>query len=283
MKPCTICGGQNQKMIYDKLLMKCIDCGFVTANLEIEFHDLLTIYSEKYFKGEAYDDYLRDKDETQLNFKSRMASLEKIIPKEKLQKIFEIGCAYGFFGELATTVWGAEYTGIDIAHEATEHAKTSFNLNVFCEDYIRSFQHNLRFDTVFMWDVIEHLSDPMAVVEKISQEISKGGFIVIHTPDISSFLARIQGRKWRQISPPHHLHYFNKTSLTKLLEKNGFRLVDISYPAFSRSLRFIFYSLFILKRKKCPFFIKKIYDIIPEKMSISVNTRDLMFVVAQKT
>lgn len=283
MKPCIICGGQNQKLIYDKLLIKCVDCGFVTANLEIEFHDLITIYSEKYFKGEAYDDYLRDKDELQRNFKSRMASLEKMIPKEKLKKIFEIGCAYGFFGELAKTFWRAEYTGIDIAREATEYAKSTFNLNVFCEDYIQSFQHSLPFDTVFMWDVIEHLANPMTVIEKISKEISQGGFIVITTGDMNSFLARIQGRKWRMIAPPTHLHYFNRESITKLLGKNGFHLVDISYPAVSRSLKFILYSLFILKRKKCPLVIKKIYDIIPEKMRISVNTRDIMVVVAQKT
>ena len=68
MKHCIICEGQNQKMIYDNLLIKCLDCGFVTANLKIELHELKAIYSEKYFKGEAYDDYIRDKIEHQQNF-----------------------------------------------------------------------------------------------------------------------------------------------------------------------------------------------------------------------
>jgi 2-polyprenyl-3-methyl-5-hydroxy-6-metoxy-1,4-benzoquinol methylase len=269
-------------MIYDGLLMNCMDCGFVTANLEIGYADLQSIYSEKYFKGDAYDDYPRDKAEHQQNFSKRMTAVEKIIPEEKLKKIFEIGCAYGFFGELVTKKWKAAYSGIDISKEATEFAKTTLNLNVFCGDYLESFPHKFDFDTVFMWDVIEHLINPMMVVKKISAEISQGGFIVITTGDIGALLPRLQGKKWRMISPPAHLHYFNKRSITKLLEKNGFQVIDISYPAVSRSVRQIFYSLFIQKREECPAILQKIYNGIPEKMNLSLNTRDIMVVVAQK-
>ena len=282
MGPCIICGSENQKMIYDGLLISCTDCGFVTANLEIGYEDILAIYSEKYFKGEAYDDYLRDKDEHQQNFRKRMKAVEKIIPGAKLKKILEIGCAYGFFGELATSAWGAGYTGIDIATEAVEYAKSTLKLNVFCGDYLQSFQNKFTFDTVFMWDVIEHLRNPMAVIEKVSKEISPKGFIVITTGDIGALLPRLQKKKWRMISPPAHLHYFNRKTITKLLEKNGFRVVDISYPAVSRSIKQIFYSLFILNRERCPAVIKKMYGIIPEKMNISLNTFDIMVVVAQK-
>jgi 2-polyprenyl-3-methyl-5-hydroxy-6-metoxy-1,4-benzoquinol methylase len=282
MKHCIICGNQNQELIYDNLLIRCPECGFVTANLEIESQDFKAIYSEKYFKGEAYDDYIRDKADLQQNFRSRIVQLGKIIPPEKLEKILEIGCAYGFFGELATKAWKTDYTGIDIAREAIEYAKSTLNLNVFCGDYLQSFKQGFTFDTVFMWDVIEHLANPMTVVERISNEISRGGFIVITTGDIGAFLPKLQGRKWRMIVPPIHLHYFNKKSITKLLAGNGFDVIDISYPAVSRSLRQIFYALFILKREKCPVILKKIYEIIPEKMNISLNTFDIMMVVARK-
>ena len=134
MKDCIICGGGNQILIYDDSLSKCPGCGFVTANMELTFKELQAIYSEKYFNGDAYDDYVRDKAEHQLNFKQRMTAVEKIIPAEKLKRIFEIGCAYGFFGELATKKWGAEYSGIDISPEATEYARTTLNLNAICGD-----------------------------------------------------------------------------------------------------------------------------------------------------
>jgi hypothetical protein len=80
MKNCIICGGQHQKMIYDGLLMNCMDCGFVTANLEIGYADLQSIYSEKYFKGDAYDDYPRDKAEHQQNFSKRMTANQTTRP-----------------------------------------------------------------------------------------------------------------------------------------------------------------------------------------------------------
>ncbi|MEI6682364.1 MAG: class I SAM-dependent methyltransferase [Bacteroidota bacterium] len=282
MKKCIICGSLDQQTLYDQTLLKCAGCGFVTANLEIGQQELAAIYSEKYFKGDAYDDYVRDKDELQHNFRARLKSAAKFIPAEKLKRIFEIGCAYGFFGEVVTRELQAEYTGIDIAAEATAYARKTFGLDAVCGDYLASYHHSRPFDTVFMWDVIEHLQDPVKVVAKVSSAISPGGFIVITTGDIGALLPRMQGRKWRMIVPPIHLHYFNKKSITKLLAINGFRLVDISYPSVSRSLKMIFYSLFILNREKSPAFMRKIYSLIPGKMHIALNTYDIMVVVAQK-
>jgi hypothetical protein len=34
------------------------------------------------------------------------------------------------------------------------------------------------------------------------------------------------GRDWRHIAPPHHLQYFTRSSLTRLLDQFGFRIVS---------------------------------------------------------
>jgi hypothetical protein len=132
-----------------------------------------------------------------------------------------------------------------------------------------------------MWDVIEHLVNPEEFIQKASHETKKDGRIYITTGDISAWLPQRQKEKWRMIHPPTHVHYFTKKSISQLLDKHGFEIERISYPPVSRSIRVIFYSLFILNKKHNALF-KWIYNLIPEKASIKLNTYDIMFVVAKK-
>ncbi len=282
MKKCIICGNQDMIYLFGNLLLKCTSCGFITANLDIDYQRIENIYSENYFKGEEYEDYLRDKKIIQKNFVNRMNYLEKVVPKSSRQHILEIGCGYGFFGELVRDVWRSNYLGIDICKEAIEYASTKLKLNVLNKDYEKIERDKISFDTCIMFDVIEHLPNPDQVVKKLSQEILEGGYIVISTGDIGSALARIQGMKWRMIHPPSHLHYFNKQTIKMLLDSNGFELIDISYPAVKRSIKQVFFSLFILNRATYSKFNNEIFQKIPEKWMLSLNTFDIMLVVAKK-
>jgi 2-polyprenyl-3-methyl-5-hydroxy-6-metoxy-1,4-benzoquinol methylase len=281
MGKCIVYGDTNQFYIYKKLLTKCTTCSFVTVNLHIEDEKIREIYSEKYFKGEEYEDYIRDKEIFQNNFSRRINLLEKYIPYDKRRNILEIGCAYGFLGELITKRWHCNYLGIDIVKDAIEYASQKLKLNVLKGDYLETNNTQFKFDTFIMLDVLEHLSDPDAILNKITKEISNGGYVVISTGDIGSILANIQGNRWRMIHPPSHLHYFNKKSIRALLKKYGFEVVNISYPGIKRSLRQVFFSLFILKKKRLTI-LNNIYELLPETWSVSINTFDVMLVTAKK-
>lgn len=283
MSKCIICGNPEQSSLYDNLLLKCTSCGFITANMDISNEEIETIYTANYFKGEEYEDYIRDKKIIQNNFTTRIKHLEKVIPESKRKSILEIGCGYGFFGELVSDFWNSKYLGIDICKEAIEYASAVLKLNVIREDYLEMNYRPDEFDTCVMLDVIEHLPDPDRVVKKLSNEVKRGGYLVISTGDIGSLLARINGRKWRMIHPPSHLHYFNRNTLTKLLTLNGFEVVDISYPVIKRSIKQIFFSLFILNRRTNNRVINKIFQHIPEKWLLPLNTFDIMLVISRRT
>jgi hypothetical protein len=55
----------------------------------------------------------------------------------------------------------------------------------------------------------------------------------------------------------------------------------VSYPPVYRSIRLIYFSLFML-RKKPSKLIEKIYSWIPIKANFPLNTYDIMFVIAKK-
>lgn len=281
MKDCLVCKATEFVPLYNNTLFRCASCGFVTANMEITPETLQQIYTENYFKGEEYVDYLRDKEILQTNFKKRLRYIYKQLDKASISNVVEIGCAYGFFAEvISNDLKNFKYVGYDVVPEAIEYASKQLKQNVVCGDYLEAKIEEKASD-VFMWDVIEHLPDPDKFIEKVASELKAGGRIYITTGDIERFIPRMQKAKWRMIHPPSHLHYFSKHTLSKLLERNGFKVVDVSYPPVYRSIRLIYYSLFML-RKKYPRFVEKIYQLIPARMNIAVNTYDILFLIAEK-
>lgn len=280
-KTCLVCGEKSFQPIYNDTLLRCGSCGFVTANMDADPELLKQTYTENYFKGEEYVDYLRDKDILQTNFRKRLNSIYHMIGKEKIRNVVEIGCAYGFFAELINKdLPGISYTGYDVVPEAIEYGKKELKQDLKCGDYLEAEIPKEQTD-IFMWDVIEHLPNPEAFIKKASGELKAGGRIYITTGDIERFVPRFQKAKWRMIHPPSHLQYFSKRTLSLLLEKNGFEIKSVTYPPVYRSVRLIWYSLFML-RKKHPRIIETLYNLIPSKMNIAINTYDIMFLIAEK-
>ncbi len=83
------------------------------------------------------------------------------------------------------------------------------------------------------------------------------------------------------IHPPSHLHYFSKKTITLLLEKYNFKVTNVKYEAIYRSLKQIFYSLFILNKRNSSI-CNKIFDKIPNNLFIPLNTFDIMHIKAIK-
>jgi 2-polyprenyl-3-methyl-5-hydroxy-6-metoxy-1,4-benzoquinol methylase len=280
-KQCLVCNANSFSKIYDDTLLRCDSCGFITANLDMDSETLKAIYNENYFKGEEYLDYVRDKHVLQKNFGKRIKKMKKLFSEHQIKSALEIGCAYGFFAESFKKAFpSTDYVGYDIASEAVAYGKSELGMNVFDQDYL-TVPSDKSYSDVFMWDVIEHLPNPDLFIEKIANELENGGRVYITTGDISSFLARKQKAKWRMIHPPSHMHYFSKDTLKQLLEKHGLTVTHLSYPPVYRSYALVFYSLFMLRKqpgKLTNFF----YKLIPQSWFFPINTRDIMFMIAEK-
>jgi 2-polyprenyl-3-methyl-5-hydroxy-6-metoxy-1,4-benzoquinol methylase len=281
MKNCLVCNSNKWDPLYNNVLLRCVSCEFITISEDITPEQIEKIYTENYFKGEEYPDYLSDKAILQANFKRRLHHVYKYIDKNRMTNILEIGCAYGFFAEvLLMELQKSKYKGYDIVPEAIQYGSEQLKQNVVCEDYLKA-DNEEKITDVFMWDVIEHLQDPVSFIRKAASELETGGRLYITTGDIERLIPRMRKEKWRLIHPPSHMHYFSKRTLSKLLQDNGFKIANVSYPAIYRSIRSMYYSLFMLRKKRSSF-IKKIYDFIPHKMYIALNTYDILFLIAEK-
>lgn len=276
-KNCLICGGGLKVSHLGKGILECRNCGFFTTNEELSTDELIKLYSEDYFHGEEYADYTSDEGIITHNFEKRLKKMKHYLLSH--ESIFEIGCAYGFFLKVASKIFD-EVEGIDISEDAVKYAREVIGVNAISGNYLE-YKCEKLFDCICMWDVIEHLTHPADFINHAYVHQKKGGIICITTGDVGSINAKLRGAKWRQVHPPTHLHYFDKRTITMLLQKIGYKVENISYPSNIISLKTVLYTVFCLKHNW-----KKLYFVLEKigltKINISFNLHDYMFVIARK-
>src|SRR5437588_2222264 len=125
-QPCATCGTQGPFLPTLDILLRCSQCGLVFANPQLSYADVIGLYGSNYFIGDEYVDYLGDKTAIQRSFRRKIAYM--YCSTSRLQRVFEIGSAYGFFLELAQEHW--EVSGIDVAEEPTAYARNASGLDV---------------------------------------------------------------------------------------------------------------------------------------------------------
>lgn len=98
------------------------------------------------------------------------------------------------------------------------------------------------YQVVTIIDVLEHVTDPMAILRAVRHLVADDGVIVVVTPDAGSLAARIFGWRWWHFRIAH-VGYFNKESLGMALELSGFKLRKLSRPRWYFGAAYLFERL----------------------------------------
>jgi 2-polyprenyl-3-methyl-5-hydroxy-6-metoxy-1,4-benzoquinol methylase len=149
------------------------------------------------------------------------------------KKLLDIGCATGNYLSLMKTR-GWKVKGIEPSKKACQIGKKT-GLDIINSD-LQNAKINDTFDLITMRHVIEHFEDPFSELKKINKLLVKNGILIIATPNVSSWEFKLFNKNWGAFEVPRHLFLFNKQTLSKLLRKTGFKVIDIKkeiYPASS--------------------------------------------------
>lgn len=100
-----------------------------------------------------------------------------------------------------------------------------YDINPFSEYHdVRGFlPKNHKPDVMTMYDVLEHLPEPISVIEHFRPKI-----LAVSVP-YAELLKIDELPTWRHFRPGEHLHYFTKRSLKVLMEKTGYEIEEVSF------------------------------------------------------
>jgi SAM-dependent methyltransferase len=241
---CPICGTGRMHFAYVKNgcdILRCVSCGVGRSSAN-DF-DPSRYYTQAYFEGgreDGYAGYGSSRAVLGGEFARLASRLRKVAPQGGA--LLEIGCAYGFFLQVARQYW--QVHGLEISADAVEQCHASGLASVLQGLATREALDTLPpLQAIVMLDVIEHLPDPAGVLEACREKLIPGGVLALTTGDFGSPLARLLGSRWRLMTPPQHLWFLTAAGFRALARRQGWEIVQLSHPGKRVPLSLILHQL----------------------------------------
>jgi SAM-dependent methyltransferase len=155
--------------------------------------------------------------------------LLKQLPGDQL-RILDVGGGSGWLLSTLKRISPriAETHEIDINERARAEAEAAGH--VFHCQRVEDFQSNDSFDLILLLNLIEHVSDPAAILRRMRSLLSPGGLILIKTPNVDTLDCRIfRHNNWGGFHCPRHFVLFNRESLLGLGARCGLQAAEASY------------------------------------------------------
>lgn len=216
---CPLCNSTDSKLEfvkYDKIEIRgCKECGLRFNNfIPKNTNDL---YSDESYLGIAKSSYDANRDYRKMRFgKERIEILNTFLKKKKDPKLLDLGCGTGWFLELAREE-GFSIYGQELGMALSQYASEVLNIKIYRD--LNEIEEKNYFDVITMFDLIEHVPDPLEMINKAIQLIKKGGLILIFTPNFDSYAVSKMKEDSNMVTPADHLMYFNRSSIEYLAEK----------------------------------------------------------------
>jgi len=223
------------KVVAKKGKAKVIDCeicGFKHLDPVPSKEEIKEYYKRQYYQKKIPKLLDPEKEEkeiewTNLWYKDRLQTFNKYI-REKPKRLLDVGYGNGFFLKFMREN-GWEVFGIEPSLKASEYA-CSLDLNVFnttLEEFTDDKWFNY-FDAINLKCVLEHVPNPMEILEICKSLLKNSGMICVEVPnDFNALQLQVHklGKPQWWIAIPDHINYFDFCSLEKLLESLGYEIV----------------------------------------------------------
>lgn len=179
---------------------------------------------ETYFEGGAgpgYSSYLAQEPTLRRTFRRLLRAMHRRGMTGAGGRLLEIGCAYGFFLDEARPYFGYR-AGTEYSEAGAARARgVADQIYVGGLEAIPDGAHGGQFDTIVLIHTIEHVYNPVTLLEGLMQHLAPGGWIVLATPDMGGFWRPLLGRFWPFWKPPEHVAFYSARSLEALLLRAG--------------------------------------------------------------
>jgi 2-polyprenyl-3-methyl-5-hydroxy-6-metoxy-1,4-benzoquinol methylase len=229
---CYLCGASEGRILVDDppfQVKECQNCGLGYTTPRVQADRIHEIYeSDKYFASDSaetfgYNDYDRDVEAYIRTFRRKSAWILKHA-KQPPARVLEVGAAGGAFLKVMQDQ-GYEVHGTEVSPHMVQAARRRFGFSHLHEGRLLDVDlKDNSFDIVALFDVIEHLPDPIAELKRCFSLLTGNGVLVLQTQDLGSRTRKLLGARWQHFKQLEHIYHFNHETLRSLLSRAGFEL-----------------------------------------------------------
>lgn len=227
---CPLCGsGEFRFVFHDKsegfhfLILECRKCGLLVSNPRLK---------QRFFNS------ISDVDSHQIDVCSRNLHKYKWLfnflpPDGSHPRLLDVGCCRGEFVGLALK-HGYDAYGIDMVPVFVKYARSSFGERFsLVESDMKSAVEKLgvtSFDIITLWDVIEHIDEPIEFCRNLTEFLRPGGSIFFRTPNRQGQMIKrwllhpLFGDRITYVNPIEHVQIFGPPNILMLAEICGLKM-----------------------------------------------------------
>lgn len=229
---CPVCGSKNYSIVYRVerhhrrnirpavSIARCNKCSVTfLAEADHSFQDDLYSYYEDFY-GKTIENLT-----SPLTLASYQRVLSKLCTLTNISSILDVGCGKGEFVWAARN-FGYSIQGIELSQEAVSLA-CSFGLPVQRQSLFSPELDSSSWNAITMFEVIEHVEDPVAMIQRATDLLAPGGILYLTTPNYFSLDRLFLGSKWN-VFHPEHIIYFSTNGLVNLIRQCEPRLQLLS-------------------------------------------------------
>lgn len=170
--------------------------------------------------------------------RSYNVSLQKVklvseyLPTNSL--IVDVGCAMGLFVKVAKSN-GYNAIGVEPSSKLCEIATKIVQAEVYnCT--VEDFQCPKPADAIVIWDVLEHVYDPVRILRACTKMLRQGGYVFLQVPNYKGIANRLKtllhrlhlkNRSFKHFGFPWHVYAFDKRSINYLLNLVGLQSIKL--------------------------------------------------------
>jgi len=234
--------GKVLKKIERFRIINCDKCQFIHVMPLPSELELSKLYKREYYtkvKPNYIKKYQKEIDYWNLIFDEKLDFLETKI-KTQTRSIFDIGSGSGYF-LLRAKEKGWAVDGVEPNLIAADHSR-KIGVPVINDFFGNVNIHTMKkFNAINLFDVLEHLHNPIEVLENCYKLLKPKGVIVIEVPNDYNPLQKIvqntlkkeeywltvltKSRNYHWASKMDHLNYFNFQSLNRILKRLNFKII----------------------------------------------------------
>lgn len=230
---CYICGSENRPAVVQGgyTYFRCENCRSDQLNPIPSELELQQFYDQYHLSSELGGSYAGFESRMQADFPSKAKLAQRfatLTASGGTPRLLDVGCGKGYFLKEAMRI-GMKGSGIDLSRSAVKFAGEVLGVDAYAGRIEKDAPPEWRnaFDVATFWAAIEHLRDPLSVLQGISQCLKPEGVLLC---DTGLGAARWEGmlagyNQWHDA--PQHIFVFSREGLLSLLDRAGFEVIKV--------------------------------------------------------
>jgi SAM-dependent methyltransferase len=236
LEACPACGGRQLEFFRRSVdfhyqiagefdTERCHDCGLVMMSPMPTAADLGSLYPDDYY---SYQTPVLPAPWKRLV--KRLVGLHRrtMVPRfGPPGTMLDVGCGAGqYLLEMQAVGWSVKGSELNRGGAA---AGARAGIEIRPGELTQAGFEPASFDFVRLNHSFEHIPNPQPILQEARRLLKPGGRLFIGVPNVEGWMARLFGRYWWFAGLPVHTYGHTPRSLSRMLERNGFRVERLRY------------------------------------------------------